>query len=264
MGKFGEKSSWVYDLEIDFQQCFEAFFRRGKILGRELKCMQTCFKILFGKHKFYWLKEQYLLPDRGYNWKEKNIHLSSTKANFTQLIHSFRVWYLSCRQSRYWCSDISCIASSCCLNWSDRSWKIVGDANIGDADAAVKNLVWFMGSCKSGLSVSLRRYLSKLDVCFSPKVKIIVQTDDKFLFTASAITLAIQPFSLTSFDPTSLSQFDMHSAAEQYCLCLLKIPRLTQRLPAVLIRTVKHKSTLSPCLQSFLIKLWQVMTDFKR
>ena len=134
-----------------------------------------------------------------------------------------------------------------------KSWKIVSDDSIGDADSAVKNLVCFMGSCRSGFYVSLRRYISKLDVCFSPKVKSIVQTDDKFLITASAISLAIRPLSVTTFNVTVPSESDVHSAAELYCLYLLTIPWLTKRLPAVLLPALKFKSTLSPCLQILLV-----------
>ncbi|OMO81957.1 Ubiquitin-protein ligase 7 [Corchorus capsularis] len=145
-----------------------------------------------------------------------------------------------------------------------KSWKIVSDNNIGDADAAVKNLVCFMGNCKSGLYVSMRRYITKLDVCFSPKVKNVVQTDDKFLITTSAVTLAIRPFSLTTIDATGPGQFDSHSAVEQYCLYILTIPWLTQRLPAVLLPALKHKSTLSPCMKILLIsrdKIVKQMSD---
>lgn len=134
-----------------------------------------------------------------------------------------------------------------------KSWKIVSNDSIGDADAAVKNLVCFMGSGRSGFYVSLRRYISKLDVCVSPKVKSISQTDDKFLVTASAITLAIRPLSVRTFNETGPSLFDVHPAAEQYCLYLLTVPWLTQRLPAVLLPALKHKSTISPCLQSLLV-----------
>ncbi|KHG27780.1 E3 ubiquitin-protein ligase UPL7 -like protein [Gossypium arboreum] len=145
-----------------------------------------------------------------------------------------------------------------------KSWKIVNDENIGDADAAVKNFVRFIGSCRSGLYASLRRYISRLDASSSAKVKSIVQTDDKFLISASAITIAIRPFSLTTFNAADCIKFDVHSAAEQYCLYLLTIPWLTQRVPAVLLPALKHKSTLLPCLQLLLTskdKIVRMMSD---
>ncbi|XWS43492.1 hypothetical protein CRYUN_Cryun16bG0108700 [Craigia yunnanensis] len=243
-------SSSVLRPFIFFITCLS--IRCGKILAREVKCMQTCFKILL---------ESINSTDSRKNICSLIVGTTEERRTSTYQAHkliSLCSFILSeCDPSHAGSQDIGILTSLALrlvVVLTDlKSWKIVSDANIGDADAAVKNLVCFMGSCKSGLYVSLRRYISKLDVFFSPKVKSIVLTDDKFLITASAITLAIRPFSLTSFDPTGPSQFDVHSAAEQYCLYLLTIPWLTQRLPAVLLPALKHKSTLSPCLQILLI-----------
>ncbi|XWS55926.1 hypothetical protein CRYUN_Cryun09bG0042100 [Craigia yunnanensis] len=100
-----------------------------------------------------------------------------------------------------------------------KSWKIVSDDSIGDADSAVKNLVLWE----------------------------VVEV------ASIAITLAIRPLSVTTSNVTGPSEFDVHSAAELYCLYLLTIPWLTKHLPAVLLSALKHKSTLSPCLQILLI-----------
>ncbi|KAF3943447.1 hypothetical protein CMV_030001 [Castanea mollissima] len=45
---------------------------------------------------------------------------------------------------------------------------------------------------------------------------------------------------------------DVHNAAEQYCVFLVTIPWLVQRLPSVLVPALKHKSILSPCFQTIL------------
>ena len=48
------------------------------------------------------------------------------------------------------------------------------------------------------------------------------------------------------------------SAAEQFCVYILTIPYLTQRLPAALLPSLQHSSTFSPCLRTMV-----VMADFK-
>ncbi|XP_021680792.2 E3 ubiquitin-protein ligase UPL7 isoform X2 [Hevea brasiliensis] len=134
-----------------------------------------------------------------------------------------------------------------------KGWKSITNNSLKDADATVNDLVGFMGSCESGLYISIRRYINKLDIPVISQAKTMVQTDDKFLITTTAVTLALRPFHATNFQLTGLDLLDMHSAAGQYCLFLLTIPMLTQRLPAVLVSALKHKSILSPCLQTLLI-----------
>ncbi|KAE8721910.1 E3 ubiquitin-protein ligase UPL7 [Hibiscus syriacus] len=254
-------SSRVLRPFIFFIKCLS--IRRQKILPRELKCTQTCFGIL--------------LESINSTDSKKNIcslivattELRRTSMYQMQMLISLCSFILSeCDTSSAGSQDIvvlTSLALRLLVVLTDlKNWKIANDENIKEADAAVKNLVTFMGSCRSGLYASLRRYISRLDVCFSPKLKSIVQTDDKFLISASAITIAIRPFSLTTFNMADCSKFEVHSAADQFCLYLLTIPWLTQRLPAVLLPALKHKSTLSPCFQLLLIskdKIVRKMSD---
>lgn len=136
-----------------------------------------------------------------------------------------------------------------------KGWKSITNDTLQDADVAVKDLVLFMGSCKSGLYISIRRYIIMLGVPFPPQAKTIVQTDDRFLITAGAVTLALRPFQITNSAFVSPGSVSVHFAAEQYCLFLLTIPWLVQRLPAVLVPALKHKSVLSPCFQILLVWL---------
>ncbi|XP_038686154.1 E3 ubiquitin-protein ligase UPL7 isoform X2 [Tripterygium wilfordii] len=142
-----------------------------------------------------------------------------------------------------------------------KSWKSVTNDNLQDADEAVKKLIWFMGSCKSRLYISIRRYISNLDVSFSSQTNSTVLTDDKFLITASAITLALRPFHATKFDVIGTANLDVHYPVEQYCSYILTIPWLTLRLPAVFIPALKHKSILSTCLQTLLILRENILTE---
>lgn len=135
-----------------------------------------------------------------------------------------------------------------------KGWKSITNYTIQEADEAVKDLVLFLGSCKSGLYVSIRRYIITLGVHF-PQVKTIVHTDDRFLITAGAVTMAIRPFQTTDSAVVSPGILGGHYAADQHCLFVLTIPWLVKRLPAVLVPALKHKSVLSPCFQILLVWL---------
>lgn len=136
-----------------------------------------------------------------------------------------------------------------------KAWKSITDNNKQDADMAVRNLVYFMGSCKSGIYKYIRRYICTLDVSFSSQKNNNVQTDDKLLVTASAVTLALRPFHLTNFDASGPGMLDVDDVAVQYCVFLLTIPWLAQRLPAVIIPALKHKCILLPCFWNVLVRV---------
>lgn len=136
-----------------------------------------------------------------------------------------------------------------------KGWKALNDVTLRDADTAVKDLVWYMCSEDSQLYMSIRRYLSKSDIPFSSKMKPTGHTDDRFLITVSAITLALRPFNSGNTNTNENGFKDLQFAAEQYCVLLLTIPWFTQRLPAMILSAVKHKSILSPCFKQILVRL---------
>lgn len=138
-----------------------------------------------------------------------------------------------------------------------KGWKSIDEHDCQIADAAVKDLVRFMGSGESGLHSSIRIYINTLDAPCSSRTKSSVQTDDRFLITASTITLALRPFHASKSDLNGLGLLDVHNVAEKYSVFLLTIPWLTQRLPAVLIPAMRHKSILQPCFQTLLVRLLQ-------
>lgn len=136
-----------------------------------------------------------------------------------------------------------------------KGWKSLTVDNFHEADRTVKDLVRFMGSRKGGLYHCIRKYFNKLDSPYSSSKNSIVQADEKFLITASAMTLALRPFQAANFGITEPSSLDVQDAAEQYCVHILTIPWLAERLPAVLLPAMKHKSILSPCFQTLLVRL---------
>lgn len=136
-----------------------------------------------------------------------------------------------------------------------KGWKNITDSNRQNADVVVQDLVRFMGIGESGLYVSIRRYINTLDVPFSSQRNRIVLTDEKFLITASAMTLALRPFHMANSEVDGPDLLGVHYIAEKYCVFLLTIPWLVQRLPAVLVSAMKHKTILSPCLHTLLVSL---------
>lgn len=137
-----------------------------------------------------------------------------------------------------------------------KSWKCISNTNIQGALMAVRDLVQFMGSIRSGLYNSVRRYICKLEAPSSFQSTLSSQTDEQLLITASAITLALRPFHIANLVVDNKNELlEVQSAAEQYCIYLLTIPWFAQRLPVVLIPPLKHKSVLTPCMRILLVSL---------
>lgn len=140
-----------------------------------------------------------------------------------------------------------------------KGWKSITDQDIQDADTAMKNLIWFIGSEESGTYSSIRRHVWKLESPISPQRTSSGSTDDRFLITVSALTLALKPFHITDTAVNGGGEWEVQYAAEGYFTSLLTIPWFSQRLPVVLQPALKHKSVLSSCLRALL-----VMADLKR
>ncbi|KAL8504988.1 hypothetical protein ACS0TY_016256 [Phlomoides rotata] len=139
-----------------------------------------------------------------------------------------------------------------------KSWNCVAYDDRKDANTAVKNLVHFFGSKRSGLYNCIRKFISKLEAFFTSQDLMSCHTDDKFLIVASAITLSLRPFHLTDMD---INDNGMESSVEQYCISLLTIPWFPQRLPAILVPALRHKSVLSPCLKTLLISKEKILKE---
>ncbi|XP_002528627.3 E3 ubiquitin-protein ligase UPL7 isoform X1 [Ricinus communis] len=234
--------------------------RHQKICTRDIYCMQTCFKILL-----------------------ESINCTDSRKNFCSLsvgsLEERRMWTFQSKKLICLCSFIlsecdkshavghdivvlTSVAMHFLVVLTDlNGWKGTTNSNLEDTNVAVNHLIRFMGSCKSGLYISIRTFINKLDIHVSSQTKNMVQTDDKFLITATAVTLALRPFHASSLKVTGSDLLDMDSAVVQYFLFILTIPRLIQRLPAVLLSALKHKSILSPCLQTLLILRDNILTE---
>ncbi|XP_071697079.1 E3 ubiquitin-protein ligase UPL7 isoform X2 [Rutidosis leptorrhynchoides] len=231
--------------------------RRRRFEDRDVDCMQICFKILL-----------------------ESINSSDPQRNFCNLavssVEERRTWTYQAKKLISLCvlilseCDYSCqqghqyvpltsMAMRFVVSLTDlKSWKALDDVMLLDANKAVNDLVVYMCSEKSLLYPSIRRYLSRLDVPFSTPVG---HTDDSFLITASAITLALRPFNSSNMDMNEDGIVDFQIAVEQYCVFVLTLPWFTQRLPTVLLSALKHKSILSPCFRQILISKERVLEE---
>lgn len=226
--------------------------RHHKIRTRDIECMRSCFKILLD-----------------------SINSTDSMKNYCSLamgtFEERRIWIYQAQKLSYLCSFILAECDNAFPRGQDfvvltslamrllvvltdlKGWKSVTDDKIKDADRAVRDLVRFVGSRKSGFYISVRRYICTLNSPFSLQMHNIVRTDEIFLITASAITLALRPFHIANLDEKCSGSLDLQHAAEQYFVFVLTIPWLAQRLPAVLLPAVKHESVLSPCFRTLAI-----------
>lgn len=132
-----------------------------------------------------------------------------------------------------------------------KGWRCNSESSIQDANDAVKDLIQFMGSNKSDLYVCVRSYIIRLDASF-PQVTGAGQKDEKVLITASAITISLRPFHILNIEKNG--SLEVQYAAEHFFIYLLTIPWFAQRLPAVLLSSLRHKSVLLRCLRALLVR----------
>ncbi|KAL5976586.1 E3 ubiquitin-protein ligase upl7 [Asimina triloba] len=143
-----------------------------------------------------------------------------------------------------------------------RSWKSFSKANHKDACIAARKLIQFIASGRSGLYISVRRHIMKFSTPLQRQNGIC--TDDHFLITASALTLALRPFHVVELCLNDVDPIDVQNAAEQYCTFLLTVPLLSQCLPRVLLPALKHESVLSPCLRTLLISKEELFVEMSK
>ncbi|XP_057983844.1 E3 ubiquitin-protein ligase UPL7 isoform X2 [Malania oleifera] len=237
--------------------------RHEKIRTGDIDCMHNCFKILL-----------------------ESINSTDSMKNFCSLatgtLEERRTWTYQSRKLIFLCSFI--LAQCDSLHQEDqgvvtlsslgirvvvaltdlKGWKSITNEDIQDADIAVKDLVRFMGSRKSGLYSCIRRYINNLGSSYSSKLCSVAQLDDRFLITASALTLALRPFHVLNFDVNDPASSDLLCAAEQYCVFVLTIPWLLLSLPSVLLPALKHKSVLSPCFRTLVIFKDKILADMSK
>ncbi|KAL3623366.1 E3 ubiquitin-protein ligase upl7 [Castilleja foliolosa] len=227
--------------------------RSGKIGARDRDCMINCFRVVL-----------------------ENITSNDVNKNFCSMatgsIEEKMIWFHQSKNLISVCSfvlsvfdylhqtvqDVALTSTAMRLSvllTDPKGWNCIADHNRKDANAAVKNLVQFIGSKRSGLYNCISKFISK----FSSQELKSCQTDGIFLIVASAITLSLRPFHITNMDVSA--DVKMDCAVEQYCVLLLTIPWFPQRIPVILVPALRHKSVLLPCLRMLLASKEKILKE---
>ncbi|CAJ2632467.1 unnamed protein product [Trifolium pratense] len=233
--------------------------RYEKVRSKKIDSMRTCFTFLLESLQSSDSKRNFCFLAIG-TAEERRIW-SYQAQRLTSLGFSILSEFSECNSGAQDITTVTYLAMRILVMLTDlKGWKGITDDNRLDADLAVKGLVKFTGSKKSGSYVSIARYISALDN-YSSQMKVITQADEKFVITASAITLAVRPFYLTNSDGERPDMLNVNHGAKQYIIYLMTIPWLVQHLPPVLLPALKHKSVLFTCFQTLLILKENVLMD---
>ncbi|KAJ7971465.1 E3 ubiquitin-protein ligase UPL7 [Quillaja saponaria] len=205
--------------------------RHQKVHTRHIDCMRTCFSILL---------ESMNSVDLDSNFCSLAIGTPEERRIWTYQAQklTFLGFFILSQFSKHNSGDqdivyVTSLAMRLVVVLTDlKGWKCITDDNRSDADIAVKDLIKFMGSGKCGIYISIGRYVSTLNN--------------------------------SSLQRKSIILTDVNYAAKQYCVFLLTIPWLAQRLPAVLLPALKHKTVLSSCFQTLLILKKNILRDMDR
>ncbi|KAK3010125.1 hypothetical protein RJ639_010724 [Escallonia herrerae] len=262
--------------------------RHQKIQDQDINCMKDCFRILLESMRSTDVPFWTMLAARGASIHVNLPSMSSEiviypERNFCTLAictsEERRLWIYQakrlvslsllilgeCDYSSHGGQDIvllTSLAMRFVVILTDlKEWKCVTNSSLRDANIAVKDLVQFMCSKESRMYICMRRYINCLDPPFYTKMNSSVQADDKFLITASAITLALRPFHIANLDINGSGPCDVMYAAEQFCVLLLTIPCFAQRLPAVLLSALKHESVLPSCFRMLLTSKEKILKE---
>jgi len=147
--------------------------------------------------------------------------------------------------------DLTAIAMRLAVSLTDcKTWKSLKSES--STDASVETLIEYIGTCQSDTYNCVRQYIK----CLGPHVTTGknssgTATDDHFLITASAVTLALRPFHSKKAERGT----DLNGASKEYFKLVLTIPYLCKRMPPLLLPALKHISVLQPCLNIILVRV---------
>ncbi|KAJ6840077.1 E3 ubiquitin-protein ligase UPL7 [Iris pallida] len=217
---------------------------------RNVKCMLICFKILLQSMNSADVEENFCSLAMG-TIQEKSVW--SYQAKKLVLLCSFILAEFD--HTSHECEDIvqlTALAMRLAVALTDpKGWKAFKSKSTKDADNALKKLLRFM-TTEGSIYICIRRYFVKLGIHITSQKKAFASTDDTFLITATAITLALRPQHYKESDENVADLFDVKDASEQYFIFILTVPYLIKCVPSVLLPALKHKSAMLPCLSILL------------
>nr|PNR53004.1 hypothetical protein PHYPA_009379 [Physcomitrium patens] len=167
-------------------------------------------------------------------------------------------------------SNLAGLAMRVMVSLTDSStWKCFGEpgqeVRKRKAELVVLRLLEWLASGSAGLFLAVRSYILAnfpvpgiKDQLVRPRGK-----KDKFIITASIITVTLRPLLVLSAECDKDGQNDenpndrkdytsaANRAAAQFSAHILTIPFLPQRLPQPLLPALQHPTALFPCLRSF-------------
>jgi ubiquitin-protein ligase E3 B len=153
--------------------------------------------------------------------------------------------------------EVTAVAMRLAVSLTDcTTWKNIKSDNVGAADDSIESLTKFIGSNHSGIYNCVRKYIKCLGPhAASEKKKSATVTDDQFVITASAITVALRPFHSKIAEKMS----NLNCASREFFTLILTIPYLCKRMPPLLLRAFKHISVLQPCLSIVLVRVLMLL-----
>lgn len=153
-------------------------------------------------------------------------------------------------------------------------WKHLQQGTQADkaqAEEVVLGMLEWLAEGNGGLYQAVQTYIvTNHPVPETSSASHLLPSKDKFIITASAVTVALRPLLvLTAAGSKSQCYSASHlkdyrgagaRAAAQFCLHVLTIPFLTQRLPPPLVPALQHATALGPCLRSFGVRAFSTFS----
>lgn len=224
--------------------------RRRKLEAEDIYCMRTCFKILLDSISSTDLQTNFCSLAFG-TVEERRLWLYQSQKLISLCLFILGECDIS-RQSGLEITSITSLAMRLAVVLTDlKGWKCITGDDLRYADTTLKDLIQYTGSKESGLYNHVRKYILNLDVPFSSRKDKSVPADDLFLITASALTLSLRPIHMSKFN--DFDKWNESYGTQQYCVFILTIPWLVQRIPAALLPALQHNSVLSPCFKTILM-----------
>ncbi|CAM8916889.1 unnamed protein product [Rhodiola kirilowii] len=253
--------TWIYSclLRPFLFSSTRLMIRRNKIPSSDIDCMKRCFRILLASVTCADPENNFCSLATG-SPMEQIIWLYQAGKLLSLGLFILAECTISSRNQNI--TALTSLAMRFVVTLTDvRGWKYVTSNNYNDANIQVCNLIQFMGSKDSILYFYIRRFICRLDIVSSSQGSSVIQADEIFIITASAITIAVRPFHVTDSIGKSHGSYKLQRTANLFLIYILTIPWLTKRLPAVLLPALKHKSILSPCLRSLVIDKEKILTE---